>query len=37
MAYGRAAQLRVQDEFLLFTQVRRWLELLVKQRGRRRP
>jgi trehalose synthase len=35
--YGRAAQLRVQDEFLVFTQVRRWLELLAGQPGRRRP
>jgi trehalose synthase len=35
--YGRAAQLRVQDEFLVFTQVRRWLELLAGQTGRRRP
>jgi len=31
-AYGRSAQLRVQDEFLVFTQVRRWLELLAEQR-----
>jgi trehalose synthase len=29
-AYGRAAQLRVQDEFLVFTQVRRWLEVLTQ-------
>ena len=36
-AYGRAAQLRVQDEFLVFTQVRRWLELLAEEPGRRRP
>src|SRR5262249_22469738 len=35
--YGRAAQLRVQDEFLVFTQVRRWLELLAGQPGRPRP
>jgi len=34
--YGRAAQLRVQDEFLVFTQVRRWLELLAGRGGRRR-
>jgi trehalose synthase len=37
-AHGRAAQLRVQDEFLVFTQVRRWLELLARQcAGDRRP
>ena len=29
-AHGRAAQLRVQDEFLIFTQVRRWLEVLTQ-------
>ena len=29
-AHGRAAQLRVQDEFLVFTQVRRWLEVLTE-------
>jgi len=29
-AYGRAAQLRVQEEFLVFTQVRRWLEVLAQ-------
>src|SRR5262245_19028954 len=29
-AYGRAAQLRVQDEFLVFTQVERWLEVLAQ-------
>lgn len=28
--YGRAAQLRVQDEFLVFTEVRRWLEVLAE-------
>jgi trehalose synthase len=26
--YGRSAQLRVHDEFLVFTQARRWLEVL---------
>jgi trehalose synthase len=37
-AHGRAAQLRVQDEFLVFTQVRRWLELLAGEcAGDRRP
>jgi len=36
-AHGRSAQLRVQDEFLVFKQVRRWLELLAGQTGRRRP
>ena len=37
-AYGRAGQLRVQDEFLVFTQVRRWLELLAREcTGDRRP
>ena len=29
-AHGRAAQLRVQDEFLVFNQVRRWLEVLTE-------
>jgi trehalose synthase len=29
-AHGRAAQLRVLDEFLVFTQVRRWLEVLAR-------
>jgi trehalose synthase len=29
-AYGRAAQLRVQDESLIFTQVRRWLEVFAE-------
>jgi len=29
-AHGRAAQLRVQEEFLVFTQVRRWLEVLAQ-------
>jgi trehalose synthase len=29
-AHGRAAQLRVQDEFLVFTQVRRWLEVFTE-------
>jgi trehalose synthase len=28
-AHGRAAQLRVQDDFLVFGQVRRWLEVLA--------
>jgi trehalose synthase len=28
--YGRAAQRRVHDEFLVFTQVRRWLETLAE-------
>jgi trehalose synthase len=32
-AHGRAAQLRVQDEFLIFTQVRRWLEVLTEAVG----
>jgi trehalose synthase len=32
-ALGRAAQLRVQDEFLIFTQVRRWMEVLTKVAG----
>ena len=27
--WGRSAQRRVHDEFLIFTQVRRWLEILV--------
>jgi len=29
-AHGRAAQLRVQDESLIFTQVRRWLEVFTE-------
>jgi len=29
-AHGRAAQLRVQDEFLVFNQVQRWLEVLTE-------
>jgi len=28
--YGRSAQLRVHDEFLVFTQARRWLEVLAE-------
>jgi trehalose synthase len=28
--HGRAAQLRAQDEFLVFTQVRHWLEVLTQ-------
>jgi trehalose synthase len=31
MAYGQAAQRRVHEEFLVFTQVRRWVELLAAQ------
>jgi trehalose synthase len=31
--YGRSAQLRVHDEFLVFTQARRWLELLAEHAG----
>ena len=31
--YGRSAQLRVHDEFLVFTQARRWLEVLAERVG----
>jgi trehalose synthase len=31
--YGRSAQLRVHDEFLVFTQARRWLEVLAEHAG----
>lgn len=31
--YGRSAQLRVHDEFLVFTQARRWLEVLARHGG----
>jgi trehalose synthase len=31
--YGRSAQLRVRDEFLVFTQARRWLEVLAEHAG----
>jgi trehalose synthase len=31
--YGRSAQLRARDEFLVFTQVRRWLEVLAQHAG----
>lgn len=31
--FGRTAQRRVHDEFLVFTQVRRWLETLAEQVG----
>jgi len=32
--FGRSAQRRVHDEFLVFGQVRRWLETLVEHAGR---
>jgi trehalose synthase len=32
--YGRTAQRRVRDEFLIFTQLRRWLGVLVEVAGR---
>jgi trehalose synthase len=36
--YGRTAQRRVRDDFLIFTQLRRWLHVLVEVAdGRRRP
>jgi trehalose synthase len=32
--WGQSAQLRVHDQFLVFAQVRRWLEVLAEQAGR---
>jgi trehalose synthase len=35
--YGLSAQRRVHDDFLVFTQVRRWLEVLAHEATRPRP